>query len=173
MEGGLYNGWLISGNKVFLVFGQFQLKREIITAVIPWSLWKRWCLLSHIPLRSRTKSTAPLWTLGKEKSNKKIEWATEFFYFCVKLNSNKSKEFTLSKPLLHDKRYYKVFLSLIISQASTNTIKDSSKSLYGGPLSLTSKSHVRPRGQTMTEQVKESQMTLSFPLNSNWKIGRI
>jgi hypothetical protein len=51
--------------------------------------------------------------------------------------------------------------------------KDSSKSLYGGPLSMTSKSHVRPRGQTMTEQVKESQMTLSFPLYSNWKIGGI
>ncbi len=30
-----------------------------------------------------------------------------------------------------------------------------------------------PRGQTMTEQVKESQMTQSFPLNSNWKIGEI
>ena len=53
------------------------------------------------------------------------------------------------------------------NQASTNTNKDSSKSLYGGPLSLTSKSHVRPRGQTMTVQVKESQMTLSFSLNSN------
>jgi hypothetical protein len=51
--------------------------------------------------------------------------------------------------------------------------KDSSESLYGGPLSMTSKSHVRPRGQAMTEQVKESQMTQSFPLNSNWKIGEI
>jgi hypothetical protein len=32
---------------------------------------------------------------------------------------------------------------------------------------------VRPRGQTMTEQVKENQMTQSFPLNSNRKIGGI
>ncbi len=54
-----------------------------------------------------------------------------------------------------------------VNQASTNTKKDSSKPLYGGPLSMASRSHVRPRGQTMTEQVKESQMTQSFPLNSN------
>jgi hypothetical protein len=51
--------------------------------------------------------------------------------------------------------------------------KDSSKSLYGGTLSTTSKSHLRPRGRTMIEQVKESQKTQSFPLNSNWKIGGI
>ena len=65
------------------------------------------------------------------------------------------------------------YIFICVTQASTNPKKDSSRSLYGGPLSLTSKSYVRPRGQTMTEQVKESQMTLSFPLNSKWKMSRM
>ncbi len=51
--------------------------------------------------------------------------------------------------------------------------KDSSKSLYGGTLCTTSKSHLRLRSWTMIEQVKEYQKTQSFPLNSNWKIGGI
>jgi hypothetical protein len=67
-----------------------------------------------------------------------------------------------------------MFYTIIrVNQASSNTKKDSSKSLYGGTLSTTSKSHLRPRGRTMIEQVKESQKTQSFPLNSNWKIGGI
>jgi hypothetical protein len=45
--------------------------------------------------------------------------------------------------------------------------KDSSKSLYGSSLGMTSKIHLRPRGQTISEQLKEIQKNLSFPLNSN------
>jgi hypothetical protein len=75
-------------------------------------------------------------------------------------------KFVCSKNLL-DTIFHLLYIIICVNQASTNTKKDSSKSLYGGTLSMTSKSHVRPRGQTMTEQVKESQMTLSFPLNYN------
>ncbi len=38
--------------------------------------------------------------------------------------------------------YIPCYIIICVNQASTNTKKDSSKSLYGGPLSMTSKSHV-------------------------------
>ena len=60
-----------------------------------------------------------------------------------------------------------IYIIICLNQASTNRKKDSSKSLYGGSLGMTSKIHLRPRGQTISEQVKEIQKNLSFPLNSN------
>jgi hypothetical protein len=40
-------------------------------------------------------------------------------------------------------------------------------------MGMTSKIHLRPRGQTISEQVKEIQKNLSFPLNSIWRIEEI
>ena len=77
-----------------------------------------------------------------------------FGFFCIRTNFKPkiSLHNHLSRPGIYKHKKY------------------SSNSLYRGSSSMTSKSHVRPRGQTMTEQVKENQMTQSgqsFPLNSN------
>ncbi len=86
----------------------------------------------------------------------RIQYTNYFlvFFFCIRTNFKPkiSLHNHLSKPGIYKLKKY------------------SSKSLYRGSSSMTSKSHVRPRGQTTTEQVKENQMTQSFPLNSNWKL---
>ncbi len=96
----------------------------------------------------------------KQKSNE-----SAYFLLLLFIRVNNEMTVTNNKETVLTKKIFCILICLNL--VSKNRKKTSTKSLYGGYLGTTSKIHLRPRGQTNSEQVKEIQKNLSFPLNSN------